>query len=90
MADRQVEENIKTYMKTVKALDPELYAIKLALLETRVNPAIVLEFIRSMSLVVSGTGYGEISIQLRKGKVGLLKATEHVAVDTDVLLEKTK
>ena len=85
MEDWWMTDSTNQYIEMVKALDPELYEIKIALIETQVNHEILLHLIRSLALIRSGTGYGEISVQIRKGSVGLIKATENVALDLPIV-----
>jgi len=85
MEDWYMTDSTKQYIEMVKTLDPELYEIKIALLETQVNHEILLHLIRSLALIKSGTGYGEIAVQIRKGNVGLVKATENIALDLPIV-----
>ena len=80
-----MNDNTRQYIEMVKTLDPELYELKIALLETKVNHEILLQLIRSLSLIKNGTGYGEISIQIRNGSIGLIKATENIALDIPIV-----
>jgi hypothetical protein len=78
MEDRSVETetNIDRYMVLVKTLDPELYAIKVALLDTKVNPDFLPEVIRSISNICYGTGYGNVKVSISNRKIAQIAATE--------------
>ena len=80
-----MNENTEKYITLIKALDPELFDIKVALMETGINHMVLMHLIRSLAIIKSGTGYGEISVQIRDSKVGLIKATENVALDLPIV-----
>ena len=80
-----MNENTEKYIALIKTLDPELYELKVALVETQINHQILLHLIRSLALIKNGSGYGEISVQIRDRKVGLIKATENIALDIPIM-----
>jgi hypothetical protein len=57
-------------------LDPELYLIKIALLQTQVNPVIIPRIIRVLGNMNIGTGYGEITILMKERIITQVKANE--------------
>ena len=57
-------------------LDPELYLIKIALLQTQVNPTIIPRIIRVLGNMNIGTGYGEITILMKERIITQVKANE--------------
>jgi len=83
-------DNVEKYMALVKALDPELYEIKIALLETKVNPNIVPTYIRAVSNLFYGTGFGKVQTFMQDGVVTNVNFEEKVKMELDaVLLDKT-
>lgn len=83
-----VDANTEKYIMLIRTLDPEIYEIKISLLETGINPEVILHLIRSLAIVANGTGFGEISVQLRDGKIGIIKSTETVIVEQDILSKR--
>lgn len=80
--------NVERYMVLIKALDPELYAIKVALLDTKVNPDFLPEVIRSISNICYGTGYGNVKISVSNRKIAQIAATESDFIDKPALILK--
>lgn len=79
------KDNIEKYMTLVKTLDPELYAVKVAMLETGINPKVVHHIIRSLTIIANGTGYGEMIVYIQDGQIGIIKSSETVSVKEDIL-----
>ena len=80
-----MNENTEKYIQLIKTLDPDLYELKVALLETGVNHMVLLHLIRSLAIIKNGSGYGDIAIRIEDSKVGLVKATETVAVNLPIV-----
>ena len=80
MEDRSItEQNIEKYMTLVKELDPELYEIKLSLLETNVNPELVLYIIKKLALAFYGSGWGKLIITFEDRKATISKILMRIA-----------
>jgi len=88
MENRQLEDNIEQYVKVVKELDPDLYEIKLALLETRVNPRYIPDIIRAISMLAYGTAYGKIEIYMNNGEITQIKTEESTLIKKTAILLK--
>ena len=88
MENRQLEDNIEQYVKVVKELDPDLYEIKLALLETRVNPRYIPDIIRAISMLAYGTAYGKIEIYMNNGEITQIKTEESTLIKKTTILLK--
>jgi signal recognition particle GTPase len=87
----ETQENIEKYMAMVKALDPDLYEIKLALLETNVNSELVLHIIKKLALAFYGSGWGKLIITFEDRKATIVKIEETQNIDMPVaLLSKEK
>ena len=87
MADREdLDTNIAKYMTLVKTLDPDLYKIKVAMLETKVNPEIVPQIIRAISNISYGTGFGNVKISISNRKIQQIAALESELVDEPAIL----
>lgn len=88
----EVEEitklNIEKYLTLVASLDPELYRIKLALVESKVNAMIIPAIIRGMANIAYGTGYGKIEVYLENGKVSVVKSEEKELLDLPAILNE--
>lgn len=54
--------NIDTFLEQLRKFDPELYVIKIALIESGLNPNILPKIIRAISNVAIGTGYGKVQV----------------------------
>ncbi len=74
----------------VKAIDPYLYEIKIALEETKVNPTILPAVIRAIANIYYGTGHGKVQIFIQDGTVTNINPEEKMKVDIEaVLLEES-
>jgi hypothetical protein len=77
MEYRQIEENNQEqFLSMLAELDPELYLIKIALLQTQVNPTVIPRIIRALGNMNIGTGYGEITILMKERIITQVKANE--------------
>lgn len=79
MENRQEEidkNNQAQYWKVLAQLDPELYRIKLALEETKINPIIIPRFIRSLANLLYGTGHGRVSTYVVRKQVTNIRMEE--------------
>ena len=77
MEYRQIENNNQEqFLEMLAKMDPELYLIKIALLETKINPVIIPRIIRVLGNMNIGTGYGEITILMEERVVTQVKANE--------------
>jgi len=73
--------NEKQYWKVLQKLDPELYMIKLALAETKINPIIIPRFIRSLANLMYGTGHGRVSTYMVRKTVTNIRTEESDKLD---------
>lgn len=81
-----IQQNIDKYLKLVASLDPELYRIKIALEETKVNPIFIPEVIRAISNIAYGTGYGQVVIHIRDGVITHIKPEESKEMNVKAIL----
>lgn len=81
------QENERQFMEMLSKIDPELYLIKMALLETDLNPMIIPKIIRSVSNLVIGTGYGKVQIFMQARVITQIKGEESVNVQEDATIE---
>lgn len=63
------EENEKLFMVSLASLDPELFRIRRALIDYQINPAIIPLFVRALSNVEKGGGWGKVIIEVRDGVI---------------------
>lgn len=63
------EENERLFMTSLASLDPELFRIRRALLDYQINPSIVPLFIRALSNVERGGGWGKVIVEVRDGVI---------------------
>lgn len=87
--DETTKQNQQAYLDVVQKLDPELYMIKIALMETDLNPLILPKIIRSIGNLCIGTGYGKIQIFMQARVVTQIKGEESVEVNQEAVIEKT-
>lgn len=88
--DTITEQNQQAYLDVVKQLDPELYMIKIALMETDLNPLIIPKIIRSIGNLCLGTGYGKIQIFMQAKLITQIKGEESVEVNQEAVIDTTK
>ena len=79
--------NINNYLEVVRKLDPELYLIKLALIETNVNANIIPQIIRTIGNLALGTGHGKIQIYMRAKIITNVKPEENVEINEEAIIE---
>lgn len=72
--------NLENYLEVVRTLDPELYLIKIALEEARVNPLIIPKVIRSIGRLSMGERYGTIHIVMHSGIITQIQGEETMKV----------
>lgn len=70
--------NKENLLEVIKALDPQLYMIKIALDETGVNPVLIPHIIRVLGNLTLGAGYGQIQIYMKARVVTSIESTESI------------
>jgi len=85
--DKQKQNNEQKYLETLSKADPELYLIKMALIETGLNPMILPKIIRSISNLIIGSGYGKVQIFMQARTITQIKGEESVQVDEKASVE---
>jgi hypothetical protein len=80
-------ENQETFLELLKRLDPELYMIKQALLESRINPMLLVYIIRNIGNLLIGTGYGTIKIYMQKKKINNIVGEEKTVIEEETIVE---
>lgn len=73
--------NLQNYLEVVRKLDPELFLIKIALIESGVNPMIVPQIIRAIGNLAIGTGFGRIQIFMQAKVITNIKPEENVVIN---------
>ena len=77
--------NAKKFREVIAKLDPELYLIKVALDETGLNPRILPRFIRALSNLAYGTGYGKVQVFMQQHIVTAIMPEESDRLDLPAL-----
>ena len=73
--------NTNTYYEVLSTFDPELYLIKIALEETRVNPALIPPVIRAISNLAIGSGYGRVNIYMQEKRITSIDGEERSKIE---------
>ena len=81
------QANLDNYLEVVRNLDPELYFIKIALHETKVNPIIVTKIIRALHNLTLGAGYGKVQIHMQARVITNITGEENVKVNERASIE---
>ena len=79
--------NQEQYWTVLATLDPELYRIKVALEETKVNPVIMPRIIKSIANLAYSGGYGKLQIFMEKGMVSQIKPEQSERLDVPALIQ---
>jgi hypothetical protein len=79
------EENEKRYWEVLMKLDPELYLVKVALEETKINPRMLPRIIRSIANVAYGTKTGRVKVFVERGVVTHIFGEERDKLNLDAL-----
>lgn len=74
-------ENEKRLLETLARVDPDLYLIKIALMETQVNPWIIPQVIRTIGNLALGTGNGKVQIFMQARVITDIKPEETVRLN---------
>lgn len=72
----ETENNEKQFLDMLSRVDPELYIIKMSLMETKLNPRIIPRFIRALSNLAIGTGYGVVRVFMQQRLITQVKGEE--------------
>lgn len=80
--------NILNYMQVLQRVDPALYAIRVALNETGLNPNVLPWIIRSISNLAIGTGYGKVQIFVEQYRISQIKGEESKQVNESIFIER--
>lgn len=73
--------NQKQYLDLLSRVDPEVYLIKVALIESGVNAYILPSIIRTIGNLALGTGHGKIQIFMQARVITNIKPEESVVVN---------
>lgn len=73
--------NQEQFLELLRVADPELYLIKQALLETRINPLIIPQIVRVMGNLLLGTGFGKIEIYMQSRVIKNIVGQEKVMIE---------
>lgn len=73
--------NTEQFMEQLRKFDPELYVIKVALLESGLNPLILPKLIRAIGNLAIGTGYGKVQIIMQQTVVTQILGEESSQVN---------
>lgn len=78
------QANIEQFTEAIRMLDPELYVIKMALMESGVPPTAIIKIIRSLGNIALGTGYGSVSTYVQDRKITQIKGEESIIVNEEI------
>lgn len=77
--------NLENLHEVIRKLDPNLYMIKIALEETKIDPLIIPHIIRTLGNLTLGAGYGKVQIYMQARVVTDIEATEKIKVDREAV-----
>lgn len=82
------QANQTRFWDVIATLDPELYRIKVALTETKVNPIMIPRIIRAIANLAYGTGYGKLQIFMEQRVVTQIKPEESDQLNVSAIDEQ--
>ena len=82
--------NQEQYAELIRKLNPELYLIHIALVETGVNSMIIPHIIRVIGNLAIGTGFGEITLIMRDGNLVQIRGYESVVINERATIDKSR
>lgn len=82
------QRNNEKFMEWLRKLDPELYVIKLTLMETGVNPFVLPKIIRALGNLAIGTGFGAITIFMKQTIVTQVKGEESDIINERAVVDE--
>ena len=77
MADLPEKTNLENYLEVVRKLDPELYLVKTALLESGLDPMVLIKVIRAIGNLTLGTGTGIVRVYMKEKKIRNVQTEEN-------------
>lgn len=81
----QQDHNKAVFKRMIKDLNPELFVLVDLLDETGVSPMILYKTIRALYNVSIGTGYGNVSLIIEKGRVRFVKSEELDKIEEPII-----
>lgn len=81
-------QNKERYWQVLASLDPDLYLIKVALTETKLNAKILPRIIRALANLAYGTGYGKVQVFMSQRVVTQVKPEESDNLDLPAVEEE--
>ena len=88
MVKKETTETLAKYLAMVKKVDPELFEIKEAIIETKLNPIYIPAIIRAIANLYYGTGHGKVQIFMQEGKITSINPEERLKVDIEAVLNE--
>lgn len=79
--------NQEQFMIVLRMVDPELYLIKMALLETKLNPLLLTHIMRAVGNLLIGTGYGTIKIYMQAKRINNIVGEEKTQIDDETTID---
>lgn len=80
------KESLAKYVEMIRRVDPELFEIQKALIETKLNPIYIPAIIRCIANLYYGTGYGKVQIFMQEGKITSINPEERMKIELDAVL----
>lgn len=71
------QTNLNSYLEIVRKLDPELYLLKMALLESKLDPMILIKIVRAIGNLTLGTGTGIVRVYMKESKIRNVQTEEN-------------
>ena len=84
------QANIDKLYDVIRKLDPELYLIKVALQEYKLNPSIIIPIIKSIGNLAYSTGYGKVQIFMQAKIITQIKPEESLNIEQEALIDIDK
>lgn len=76
------------FMAELKLVRPEIWVLADILDQTSINPFVVWKVIYAMNGVATGSGWGQIIVEVQDKTVKLVKGVEQTKVEEPLLLKK--
>jgi len=81
------KQNQEHFLQLLRVADPELYMVKLALLEIKLNPLILVHILRSIGGLLIGSGYGTIKIYMQAKRINNVVGEEKTQIDEETQID---
>jgi hypothetical protein len=88
--ERETENNMEVFKKLVKEVRPDIYVLMDIIDQTKINPFILVKYMRQLNNIAIGNKYGSVTTQIENGVVTFIRGEESDKLNEPILIERPK